>query len=273
MSGEHFKLIELSLYVNRKEYITPHYIRVYLYGDGLQTVQDNTTVGVNNKILIPPKGADKIYFPKIDSKKMQWIYPPEEVRPTIRTYTHRGVNAKRKELWIDFVSHGDEGPASAWAINAKKGDLLGVLMSNEKTELYKTVQNYVFVGDATAIPVIGSILEELPISAKGVCIIEVFDENDKQNLFTKASIELIWIYNTHPQMGSELANWLKKLPLPEEDRFAYIAAEFTTVKNIRQYLRKERLWNRDEVSAYSHWKSGISEDRSEAERRKENEPQ
>ncbi len=269
MSSERFELIELSLYVSRKEYLTPHYIRVYLQGEGVEQLK-NTTIGVNNKILIPPKGISTIHFPKIDYKKMQWIPLPKEIRPIIRTYTHRGFDSNKKEIWIDFVTHGDEGPASSWAINAKKGDLLGVLMAEGKTELYKNAKHYILVGDATGIPVISAILEDLPSSATGTCLIEVFDESDKQDLITKASIEFIWLYNSHPQKGSELANQLKKIPLPEEDRFAYIAAEYATVKNSRQYLRKEKLWHVDEVNAYSYWKAGTSEDKSEQDRRKEN---
>lgn len=145
MSAERFELIELSLYVSRKEYLTPHYLRVYLKGDGIKKLT-NTTVGVNNKILIPPIGVDRIYFPKIDYKKMRWIPQPEEIRPIIRTYTHRGIDLEKNEIWIDFIAHGDEGPASAWAIKAKKGDLLGVLMADGKTELYKKAENYVLVG-------------------------------------------------------------------------------------------------------------------------------
>lgn len=269
MSTERFELIELTLSVSRKEYLTPHYIRVYLKGEGIERLE-NTTIGVNNKILIPPKGVTTIHFPKIDYKKMQWIPLPEAVRPVIRTYTHRGVNLKNNEIWIDFVAHGEEGPASSWAINAEKGDILGVLMADGKTELYKNAGNYVLVGDATGLPVISAILEDLPASANGVCLIEVFDEQDKQDITTAASIEFIWIYNRQPQKGSELTNQLKKVRLPEENRFAYIAAEYRTVKNSRHYLRKEKLWNVNEVNAYSYWKSGIAEDKSEQDRRKEN---
>lgn len=113
-------------------------------------------------------------------------------------------------------------------------------------------------------------MEDLPNSAKGICLIEVFDEKEKQNLRTNASIDFIWLYNKNPQIGSELANELKKAALPDKDRFAYIAAEFKTVKNIRHFLRKEKLWRIDEVYAFSYWKSGISEDRSEQDRRTEN---
>ncbi|MCW3160293.1 siderophore-interacting protein [Chryseobacterium oryctis] len=264
------EIVELSLQVKNKTYLTPHYLRVYLEGENIKEIE-NSTIGVNNKICIPPKGVDQIYFPRLDDSHSKWIYPPKEVCPVIRTYTHKGVDFTKNEIWIDFVVHGTEGIASSWAQNAKEGDRLGVLMVKDSIELYKRTENYVLIGDSTAIPVISSILKDLPEEAKGVCIIEVFTENDIQTLETNASIEFKWIFNENPHDGSELYNTVKEIQLPKENKLAYIAAEYTTVKNLRHYLRKQLLWNVDEVNAYSYWKIGASEDKSEVQRRKEHE--
>lgn len=254
--------------VTRKEHLTPHYIRVYLSGEEVSKVAE-TTVGVNNKILVPPTGIQEIHFPKMDPETREWIHPEEGLRPIVRTYTHRGVDLETNEIWIDFVAHGEEGPASAWAINAKEGDALGVMMKAGKKELYPPVNNYLLVGDATAIPVLGAILESLPPSAKGTALIEVNGEEDEQELATRADIELTWLHNPHPENGSQLAELVTRLELPETSRFAYVAAEFSTVKAVRNYLRKEQKWNREELYAYSYWKAGIAEDRSVKDRRSE----
>ncbi|WP_326983321.1 siderophore-interacting protein [Chryseobacterium sp. MYb264] len=266
---KNFKTIQVELSVSRKKYITPHYIRVFLTGEQVSMLE-NTTVGVNNKILIPPKGLNKIYFPEFDYEKMQWIPQPDEIRPIVRTYTHRGIDLEKNEVWIDFVAHGDEGPASAWAINAEKGDVLGILMKDGKTELYGKADHYLLIGDATAIPVISAILEDLPSTAKGTCILEVDSKIDEQNLETLADIEFIWLHNEHPQEGSQLVDTVKKLNLPESSRSGYVAAEFSSVKEIRRYLRKEKHWKQEELYAYSYWKSGVAEDKSAMERHEEN---
>ena len=119
MSKKGFKAIQAALTVSRKEYLTPHYIRVYLTGESIPLFS-NTTVGINNKILIPPKGVDKIYFQELDEKTNKWKPQPEAIQPVMRTYTHRGIDLEKNEIWIDFVAHGEEGPASAWAINAQE---------------------------------------------------------------------------------------------------------------------------------------------------------
>lgn len=263
-----FKDIETELTVSRKEYITPHYIRVFLTGKDIPLIA-NTTIGVNNKILIPPRGVSKIHFPEFDYDKMLWKPQPEEIRPSIRTYTHRGIDLENNEIWIDFVAHGDEGPASAWALEAKKGDLLGVLMKDGKTELYGKAENYLLVADATGIPVLAAILEDLPETAKGTCIIEVHGEEDQQDLQTLANIDFIWLHNEHPQLGSRMTEVVKQQILPETSRSGYVAAEFSSVKEIRNYLRKEKQWKQEELYAYSYWKSGVTEDKSAMERHKE----
>lgn len=270
MSKQNIPTIRAELYVSRKEYITPHYIRVFLTGEDVPKFA-NTTIGVNNKIMVPPKGINQIHFPDYDYEKMEWVQPPEELRPSIRTYTHRGIDLITNEIWIDFIAHGDEGPASAWAISAQKGDALGVLMKDGKSELYPLTENYILLGDSTAIPALSAILESLPPTAKGICMIEVHGKDDEQEISTKAAIEFIWLHNSNPQTGSKLATELKQLVLPEENRFAYVAAEFSSVKEIRAYLRKEMAWQREELYAYSYWKSGVAEDQSVQDRQKEKE--
>lgn len=270
MSNKDFKTIQAELTVSRKEYITPHYVRIYLTGEKVQLFT-NTTIGVNNKILIPPTGVEKIYFPEFDYEKMQWKPQDEATKPIVRTYTHSGIDLAKNEIWIDFVAHGDEGPASAWALAAKKGDVLGVLMKDGKTELYGKAQNYLLVADATGIPVVAALLEDLPETAKGTCIIEVQAKEDEQELPTKANIDFIWLHNPHPQGSSRLAEITKEILLPEDNRFAYVAAEFSSVKEIRNYLRKDKGWQQKELYAYSYWKSGVAEDKSAMERHQENE--
>jgi len=263
-----FKPIQAELIVTRKEYITPHFIRIYLTGDNIYEFA-NTTIGVNNKILIPPNDVNKIHFPKLDIENHKIIQAEPNVRPIIRTYTHRGIDLAKNEIWIDFVAHGDEGPASSWAINAQKGNVLGVMMKNEKKELYTKATNYLLVGDATAIPVLSSILEDLDAHEKGICIIEVNSKEDEQQLKTKAEIQFIWLHNHNPQQKSDLAKVVKQQNLPQTDRSAYVAAEFSSVKEIRNYLRKDCNWNREEMYAFSYWKSGVAEDKSKDDRRME----
>ena len=98
-----------------KEFITPGYIRVTLNGEGANEFSQ-CTIGANNKIFIPSAGKKNVLFDELE-------------KPIVRTYTHRGVNVTKSEIVIDFVNHGDNGPASLWARSAVFGDELGVATS------------------------------------------------------------------------------------------------------------------------------------------------
>ena len=242
--------------VTDKQIITPHYIRIYLTGqpDTIANIA-TMTVGANNKILIP---TDKTQPLDID----------DTANLTKRTYTHRGVDVEKQHTWIDFVAHGDDAPASGWVSHAQVGDQLAVLMTPKDKPLYPAADHFLLVGDATAIPVLSAILESLPDTASAQCIIEVHDKEDEQDLLTLANVKMTWLHNPHPMQGSQLANRVKSLTLPtiEQSRFAFVAGEFSSVKAIRHYLKKELDWSKDELYAFSYWKSGIAEDKSAKDR-------
>lgn len=257
--------------LKERTYITPHYIRITLEGKDTQKF-NRTTIGANNKIFLAPEGCDQVYLPEFDAEKGQWVPMDEAIRPSVRTYTHRGINLETNELYVDFVAHGDEGPASKWAIQAPIGAQLGVAMGTEASELYPAAARYILVGDATAIPVLGAILEDLPAGAHVKAFIEVETEEDIQDLETKAQADIEWIINPTPGQHTLLAE--KALTYIEEQgemesKFAYVAAEFSNVKLLRNFLRKEKNWTKEELYAYSYWKFGKAENVSEADRRAE----
>ncbi|MDR2235183.1 MAG: siderophore-interacting protein [Chryseobacterium sp.] len=253
--------------VTRKEQITDHFIRVYLYSPEVPMFKD-TTIGDNNKIAVPPVGLNEIHFPTLDEND-EWVYPAKELAPAIRTYTHRGIDLEKNELIIDFVDHGDGGPASGWVREAEAGSKLGVMMRLGGKELYPEAEWYLLAGDATAIPVLSAILNTLPETAKGICILEVHGMEDEQIIDTKADIEFIWLHNAEPHISSKMADTIKGIAIPKTTKFGYVATEFSSVKEIRTYLRKEKNWTSKELYAYSYWKAGVAETESQADRHKE----
>lgn len=249
--------IRSVLTVKHTQYLSPHYIRVTLTGEEVQLFKE-ATVGANNKIFLPVEGEKEIHFGG-----------PKSIR---RTYTHRGIDLGKNEMTIDFVSHGETGPASAWAMHAKAGDPLGVAMKARASSLYPEADWYLLVGDATGIPVLAAILESLPASAQGVAFIEVRSKEEEIPLTTAANIEINWVYNTSPGESELLATAVRNVDFPTNDHmtyFGYVAAEYSTVKDVRTFLRKEKNWDKEALYAYSYWKYGKSEDGSVAERQEE----
>lgn len=255
--------------VVRKEFITPHYIRVWLQGDGAKDFAA-CTPGANNKIFVPPPGTKEVIFATYDEKEGQWVMPDERVKPIVRTYTHRAIDRAKDEIAIDFVNHGDNGPASSWALSADVADELGVAMKIRETVLYPAADWYLLIGDATAIPVISCILESLPESAKGHCVIEVPSADDIHPDIVHKGFTVQWVFNVHPEADSALTTEVLKIDLPDvASKFAYIACEYHSVKALRHHFRNTLNWTNQELYAFSYWKAGVSEDNSAQERRQE----
>lgn len=250
-----------------KTYKTPHYISIQLQGAGARDFAQ-CTPGANNKIMLHPEWEQQEV---IEGAIPDWdtFYGAE--KPIVRTYTHRTIDIARNLITIDFVFHGDEGPASHWAHKAAPGHVLGVAMKLKSAPLVPAgLDWYLLSGDATAIPVLSCILESLPPAAKGKCILEVATVADIHPDLRHEGVAIEWLINPHPEQGSLLADEVKKVEVPAgSDTFAYVAAEYRTVKELRWYFREELGWDAKRFYAYSYWKAGMAEDQSVADRQAE----
>ncbi|MGV0924069.1 siderophore-interacting protein [Empedobacter tilapiae] len=250
------KKIRSVFTVKRKEFLTPNFIRVVFEMTNEQCkILANIREGSNNKIFIPPKGVELIYFPN------KGVSLNSELVAMVRTYTNRKIDLVKKELTIDFATHGNVSPASAWAMYSKIGDPLGIAMKDTKRPLINKANHYLLVGDATAIPVIACILESLSADVCAKVILEVPTKDDEMIMCSMANVEIEWLHNYNPKKGSCLAS--KALAYQFENKnacnFVYCAAEYSTVKEVREYYRKTLNWATEMIYTCSYWKAGIAE--------------
>lgn len=257
------KIARSVFQVKEKRYLTPYYLRVVFAMTDSQVEQfSNVIVGKNNKIFIPAAGITHI---DSDDESI-WDAGLFIAR---RTYTTRRIDVIKKEMWVDFVVHADSGPAAAWAHEATEGSWLGIAMKEGIKPLFPPADEYLLVGDSTAIPVISVILEQLPADAKAKVFLEVYDKNGEIELPSNAAYDIEWVHNPHPEAGSPLAGVVRNSALPQGKRFVFIAAEYSTVQDLRSYLKEGAGCLPEEYSASAYWKSGVSEEQSAAQRREE----
>ncbi|MGM0700872.1 MAG: siderophore-interacting protein [Pseudomonadota bacterium] len=132
-----------------------------------------------------PDQRIKLFFPTADGdlerlfeiaklKEHDWYGAyralPEQERPPMRTYTIRALRPKQGEVDVEFVLHGDTGPASRWALRARPGDRLAMTAPVANAEgpaqgfewkPPRDVRRVLIVADETALPAAAGILESL----------------------------------------------------------------------------------------------------------------
>lgn len=241
--------------------VTPHMRRITVAADGLIGLH-GLMPGIHLKILLPQPGQEKPLLPTIDASG-QPLPPPEEGRPTVRTYTVRSFEPETGELAIDFVLHGDEGPASAWATNVQAGNYLGIALRPGIS--YREADWYLLAGDQTALPAIGAILELLPASARGVAFIEVPDATEEQALEFEADIQVQWLHRNGVEAGKStlLQEAVRSASVPDgraEIRFVWVATEVSTAKEIRDYMKMKYQLAAHELHVAAYWKLGMDEE-------------
>lgn len=249
------------LQVVRVTDVTPRMRRITLGGEDLTDFPSGRQ-GSHVKVFVPRPGQAKPELPTLGPNGPVW--PPKEVRPFTRTYTIRHFNEVTRELDLDFVLHGDHGPAAAWANNVKLGDYIGIAGPGGRGPISREADWYLFVGDETALPAISAHLETLPATARGIALIEIADAAEEQALQHPAGIELIWLHRNGIQPGHSqlLINKVQTLTWPTEDEkiFAWVATEATATTEVRRYLRQERGLPREQIESVPYWKVGKDED-------------
>ncbi|UTT50183.1 siderophore-interacting protein [Rhodococcus gordoniae] len=236
-----------TLTVLRTETIGEHFVRVVLGGDGFGE--------------FPARPETDSYV------KIELAAGDETV---VRTYTVRRVDPDAREIWIDFVVHGDEGVAGPWARSVQPGTQVVVRGPGAGYRPDRSADFHLLAGDETAIPAIAVALEDLPADARGAVFLEVIGPGDELKLDAPAGVDVTWLHRgvAAGDAGADLIDGnsplvaaVKALPWPGGDVQVFVHGEAEAVmKHIRPYLRKERAVPPARASISGYWRRGRTEE-------------
>jgi NADPH-dependent ferric siderophore reductase len=235
--------------------ITPKMVRIIVGGAALEGFV-SAAHDDHVKLFFPQPGQEKPVLPTPSPNGP--VYPEGAPRPAARDYTPRRYDAAANTLAIDFVLHGD-GPAAAWAAQARPGQFLGVGGPRGSFIVPDDFDWYLLAGDETALPAIGRRLEELPAGTRALVVVEVDDAGDEQRFDTRARLDTRWLHRGGAEPGEKkllLQQAIAALALPPGEGYAWVAAEAATAKALRRHLVEERGLNKDRVKAAAYWKQG-----------------
>ena len=229
-----------TLDVLSKTQFTTNMLRITLGGSGLLGFPDEQD-GAYVKLRLGESGPDG--------------------KPLVRTYTVRSYRSGASEIDIDFVLHDVEGPAADWARNCKPGDQIKVGGPGPKKIADPTADWFLFAGDMSALPAIGANLDALRRDARGYALLEIINEDDKQEIDAPDGLQIQWIVNPHPdETNTILLDAVRQLEWLEGQPYAWVAGEFSQSLAIRKWLREERGMIREQMYASSYWQIGQTED-------------
>lgn len=162
-----YRIFDITL--KSKTLISPSLVRCVFEGADIHRMK-----------LEAPDQRIKLLFPAADGKIPQLVNGPDwygdymaipkEQRPVMRTYTLRALRREQNQMDVEFVLHGVNGPASAWATHAEPGDALQTVAPNADFDGdsggYEWVppaqlQQALLIADETAVPAAMGILEQL----------------------------------------------------------------------------------------------------------------
>ncbi len=206
-------------------------------------------------------GAGLDGFPEdVASAYLKLSFPLDEARVT-RSYTVRKYDPGAGELEMDFVVHGDAGPASRWAVQASVGDTIAAGGPGPKKLVNLAGDWFLVLGDMSAMPAIGANLEHMPKDAVGYALIEILEEADRQELSAPPGVELRWLVNPDPARSAGVVmEAVRSLEWRSGRCEAWVAGELDTVRSVRSYLRNERGLPRAQMYASSYWQRGSTDE-------------
>lgn len=243
--------------------ITPHMVRVTFEAASFADVPPGAP-DQYVKVFFPQPGQDEPRLPETGSDVMSWyrtyLAMPDDVRPPMRTYTVRAHRPESAEIDVEFVLHGDSGPASAWAARVTPGDRVAFLGPHGLYDVPDGTDWQLLVGDETALPAIGAILERLPAGTRASAYIEVSEREERQTFETRGAVEVHWLLRGERPMGEALLDAVRAASFPGGAPYAWVSGEAGVVKLVRRHLVREREVDKRRICFAGYWRTGLSEE-------------
>ncbi|GAA1402531.1 siderophore-interacting protein [Pseudonocardia kongjuensis] len=233
--------------------ITPHMVRVVLDGDELAGYQAKGLADDYCRVLFPHPGEDSPVVPvEIDGTEQD---PPGAVPAPVRNYTIRRHDPDTGEVWIDLLLH-EGGIGAGWAAQARPGARIALGPAHGRYQPPDGTRRVVLVGDATALPAIGRILDELPAGRSALAVILVADAAEEQELPAGDGVEIRWLHVPDPAaLGERLLAEVQSCELAADGTdYVWVAGETDACRLARKHLRHERGLPAGAYTVVGYWR-------------------
>ncbi|GED11022.1 siderophore-interacting protein [Cellulosimicrobium cellulans] len=257
----------VTLSVVGSKRVSPHVVRVTLGGDDMELF---TPMGFDQwfRLFLARDDQDSLRLPTRTSGMwyVQYLATPKARRPWVRNYTVRAARPDLREIDVDFVVHGDAGPASSFALSAQPGDRVGLLDQGVGYNPRVPHDWTLVVTDETGLPAVAGICESLPDDARGLAIVEIPEAADAQDFRVPAGVELRWVVregaapagtDAHELLPGALAlEAVRSADLSSGPVYAYAVGESALATGVRRHLVNDRGVPKANIDFVGYWRHG-----------------
>lgn len=249
------ELLARDLEVAAITQLTPRMIRVTFSGDSLASFKSLGPAD-HVKAFFPDPETGEYHAPRMTDAGME---RPERGKAISRDYTP--LPREDGQLDLDFLLHGDEGPASYWASRAQVGDRLVVAGPRGSRIPPQGANWYVLVGDETALPAISRWLQHIGPDGNVTIFVEV-DGPEDENYPIPYGYAVTWLHRNGATAGTSdvLDAAVRGIDIPTDTPgFVWGAGEAGSLKPIRRHIRRELGLDKTWQNFQGYWKIGIAE--------------
>ena len=237
--------------VLRRQHLTPGMVRVTLGGPDIASIVSTGVGDEYVRLFLPDPDSGELVLPEVDDKG-RWRYPEGKVPAHTCCYTIRAHRAG--EIDLDFVIH-EGGRASAWALQARKGESIVLREPHPIYEAPADARRVVFLCDATGLPALARLLETLPAGVEAHAVVELPHSSHRLPLASRATLRLVWLHGSGNGVGpSRLPQALERAQLPQDGgAYVWVACEARAARQMRRHLRHDRGLPGRAYSVTGYW--------------------
>lgn len=236
------------------ERLTPRVTRLTLHSPELAGFQP-APPGSHIKLILPAPGQTEPPQP-VRYEGRQAVFAEGVTPPLMRTYTPLRFDARRRELEVELLLHGDS-PAARWLRGAQVGQRIVVAGPRGGWQPPQDGDAYLVAADDTAIPAATQVIRELPGRPCAV-VFEAEDAAERRSLPGMADDLPQWRFRQPGRLaaGAALEAAVREFPFPPGRVYVWVALESGVMRRIRRHLIETVGLPAEQLVTRGYWKQG-----------------
>ena len=236
--------------VVHREVLSPRMIRLTFEGEGLTSWGPADPAG-SARLVIPPPGNSELVLPTWNGNE---YLLPDGSRAVVRTFTPLGVDRTGGRLHLDIVRH-PRGAVSTWAETTDVEAPAAISGPGKGYEVDAAAEEFIVLGDETALPAITDLIAALPRSATVNAHVEVTTGDSVLALPDHPNLSATWhVAEPSQDPGDSLVAVAAEIDAMSDSTRLWAAGAAASMQAIRKRLFDEIGIPRSQASVRGYWK-------------------